>query len=62
MVHGKVTRVWYDPSHPHLPQIMDLKSIEVWYQQPHQYHHNLTGQKAPSIPIMADVIGKPEAT
>ena len=62
MIGDKGTRGWYNPSHRHLPQIMDSKAIEVWYQQSHQYHHNLTGQKAPSIPLMTDVIGKPEAT
>ena len=47
---------------PHLPQIMDLKAIDVLCWQPHQYHHNLTGQKAPDIPIMVDIIGNLEAT
>ena len=47
---------------PHLPQIVDSKVIEVLCQQSHQYHHNLTGQKAPSIPIVADIVGNPEAT
>ena len=62
VIGGKETQGWYDPSHPHLPQIMDSKVTEGWYQQPDQYHHNLTGKKAPSIPVMADIEGKPEAT
>ena len=50
------------PQPPHLPPIEDLKAIGVWCWQPHQYHHSLIGQKAPGIPIMADVAGRPEAT
>ena len=46
---------------PHLPPIKDSTVIGVWCQQPHQYHHSLIGQKAPSIPIMADVAGRLEA-
>ena len=50
------------PQPPHLPLIEDLKTIGVWCQQLHWYHHSLTGPKAPSIPIMADVTGRLEAT
>ena len=47
---------------PHLPEIMDSKAIEVLCRLPHQYHCNLIGQKAPNIPIVADVIGNLEVT
>ena len=50
------------PQPPHLPPIKDSKVIGVQCQQLHQYHHSLTSQKAPSIPIVADVAGRPEAT
>ena len=59
---GKVTSGQCYPNTPHLPLIMDLKAIEVWCRWPHQYHHSLTDQKAPGIPILADVTGRLEAT
>ena len=53
-------QVWPEPPSPSPDH--GFESDEVWYQQLHQYHHNLTSQKAPSIPIMADITGKLEAT
>ena len=47
---------------PDLPQIEDSKAIGVLCQWPHQHHCNLIGQRAPDVPIMADVIGNPGAT
>ena len=47
---------------PHLPQIGDSKAIEILCWWPRQYHCNLTGQKDPNIPIVADIIGNPQAT
>ena len=62
MIGSKETLGKCYPIPPQLPWIMDLKVIEVWCQWPQQYHCNLTGQKALGIPIMADIIGKLEAT
>ena len=50
------------PQSPSPSPIVDSKVIEVLCWQPHQYHHNLIGQKVPNIPIMADTIGNLEAT
>ena len=61
MIGDKGAQGWCYPT-PSPSQIVDLKAIEVQCQQPHQYHHNMTGQKAPSIPVVADIIGNPEAT
>ena len=44
------------------PQIVDLKAIGVWCQQPHWCHHCQTGQKAPGIPGEVDDMGKPKPT
>ena len=52
---SKGTQGWCYLNPPHLPWIMDSKVIEVLY------HCNLIGQKAPDVPVMADVKGNPEA-
>ena len=54
MISGNWSRCGHGPSHLRLHLIEDLRVIEVQCQQPHQCLHGLTGQKAPSIPIMAE--------
>ena len=44
-------------SPPHLPHSGDSKVIEVLCKWPHQYCCNLIGQRAPDVPVMADVVG-----
>ena len=58
----KGIRDQYNPSHPHLHWIMDLKAIGVQCQQPHWYHQSQTGQKAPSISNVADDVGRLDPT
>ena len=57
LIGGKGTQEPYNHSCSHLPKIADSKVIEVGYQQPNWCPHNLTSQKAPTIPVKADIEG-----
>ena len=59
---SKGTQGWCYLNPPHLTQIGDSQVIGVLCQLPHQYHCNLIGQRAPNVPIMADVAGNLGAT